>query len=184
MFKTAIPPVCIWGTLLDSKLFIARNKIHSNVSYGTHVVTKAMEDTMKATKERLSKKKEEKEKQAELKKSQETVSKVVEEKNTSEVKPEVNIKETTVIVGPDFTQLQEMNVEETSYGPDFTGCETGVIYDVDPLAPMPQSIIDVEVEESESATSNNQQSQHVELHEVTPEDIEHILKNMQGGAKL
>ena len=106
----------------------------------------------------------------------------VETGNDSNTEPTVNVQENNVFVGPDFTQFQNMDgVQETSYGPDFSNLQNGVIYDIDPSIPMPEAIVS---EEESKETTTEQPQEEPELYEVTPEDIDHILKNMQGGAKL
>ena len=170
MFKAvAMPPVCIWGTLLDSKLTIVRNKIQANVNQGSHVVAKSLYESKEKLISKIKK-----EKQTESNVQQENV-----QETTSNVEPEVNIQENNVFVGPDFSPIQDVVVEETSYGPDFSNCQNGVIYDIDPTVPMPEAIVE-EVVESEL---NQEQTKQEPLYEVTPEDIDYILKNMQGGAK-
>ena len=185
MFKTvSMPPVCIWGTLLDSKLTIVRNKIQANVNQGSHVIAKSLYDT----KEKLVNctKKQTKTEAAQASTTEEVKEETTnfnevesENENTSNVEPEVNIQENNVFVGPDFTPFQSERVEDVSYGPDFSQCQNGVIYDVDPTIPMPEAI----VPEEEEQTATEQEPQEEKLFEVTPEDIDHILKNMQGGAK-
>lgn len=58
MFK--IPPVCVWGTLLDTKLFQAATKIESDVNYGLHLAASKIDKLSSDSKKSKEERKEEK----------------------------------------------------------------------------------------------------------------------------
>lgn len=127
-----IPPVSVWGTLLETKATIAKNKIQSEVNYGLHLAAAKSDELkkgMKSSSEEKKQKKEEKKQKKQTSANTEENGEVVDVEFTEVPKEDsTEEKETSSEVEPTEekeTKSSILNQDEdltqgVTYGPDFS----------------------------------------------------------------
>ena len=142
-----IPPVCIWGTLLSTNLFIVRTTVSSNTKYAAHRAAYNVDKCVTTVKEKASnlvkKTKETKKDTPEVvqENTAESVVEVVnEETYTQVVKGDQNVNENVEMIIP---------VQEGEKTLDFSNAEKAVIYEnpVEEEEPVLQPVTQADLDE-------------------------------------